>query len=255
MKNLLIVAKYTFLEVYRSKLMISIFFLAFGLIVLSFVASEFAYGAPGKVALDVGLAVMSLSNLVMSILIGTTLLSREIDQRTIYMIISRPISRSSFLLGKILGLSSFLLVNTFVLGALSIFLFVYHNGQFQNLFLWTIYFSFIESFIILLFSVLFSLLTNVTLSVVFSACVFIVGHALNETSKLIFTKISVFFSNIVNISSVFIPNLYRLNLKDYLLYKQSIPFDYLFKTQAYAVFYIIALVFLIIIIFKNKNLD
>lgn len=255
MKNLLIVAKYTFLEVYRSKLMISIIFLAFGLIILSFVASEFAYGAPGKVALDVGLAVMSLSNLVMSILIGTTLLSREIDQRTIYMIISRPISRSSFLLGKILGLSSFLLVNTFVLGTLSIFLFVYHNGQFQNLFLWAIYFSFIESFIILLFSVLFSLLTNVTLSVVFSTCVFIVGHALNETSKLIFTKISAFFSNIVNISSVFVPNLYRLNLKDYLLYKQSIPFDYLFKTQAYAVFYIIALVFLIIIIFKNKNLD
>lgn len=255
MRNLTIVAKYTFLEVYRSKLMISLLFIAFGLIVVSAVTSEFAYGAPGKVSFDVGLGIMSLSNLIIAIFIGSTLLSREIEQRTIYMIISRPISRASFLLGKILGLSSFLLINSIFLGVLSILLFIYHDGSFQGLFIWTIYFSFIEAFIVMLFSILFSLVTSTTLAVIFSICVFTVGHALNETSKIIFTKISPLFSTIVDISSFFIPNLYRLNLKDYVIYNQSLPLRYLLQTQVYVTFYLISLTLLIIFIFKNKNLD
>lgn len=255
MKNLINVAKYTFLEVYRSKLMISLVFLAFGLVLVSYIASEFAYGAPGKVSLDIGLGFMSLSNLIIAIFIGSTLLSREIEQRTLYMIISRPISRPSFLMGKILGLSSFLLINTFILGSLSIILFILHGGNFEKLFIWTIYFSFIEALVVLIFAVLFSLITNTTLSVVFSICIFIVGHALNETSKLIFTKISPFFTKIVEISFVFVPNFYRLNLKDYVLYNQQISQTYLMQTQLYIVFYLIALLFLITLIFKNKNLD
>ncbi len=255
MKNLTIVAKYTFLEVYRSKLMISLVMLALGLVVISLVASEFTYGAPGKIALDVGFGIMSLSNLVIAIFIGTTLLSREIDQRTIYMIISRPISRSSFLFGKILGLSAFLLINTFLLGFLSIFLYLYYNGSFNDLFVWTIYFSFIEAFIVLIFAVLFSLLTNTTLSVLFSMCIFITGHALNETSKIVFTKISPLLSTTVKISSMILPNLYRLNLKDYVIYNQSIPLKYLLNTQVYSCFYIFSLSAIVILIFKQKNLD
>jgi len=255
MKNLIIVAKYTFLEVYRSKLMVSLFMLAMSLIIISLVASELAYGAPGKVALDVGLGIMSLSNLIIAIFIGTTLLSKEIDQRTIYMIISRPISRASFLMGKIIGLSSFLLFNSLILGILSIFLFVYHDGSFNTLFVWTVYFSFLESIMILVFSVLFSLLTNTTLSVVFSISVFIVGHAINETSQILFTKISPTFSRIIEIGASIFPNLYRLNLKDYVIYNQFIPTEYLLKTQLYATFYLLSVIFLVILIFKNKNLD
>ena len=78
MKNIITVTKFTFLEVYRSRLMISLVFLALGLVLVTFVASEFAYGAPAKVALDVGLGIMSISNLIISIFIGSTLLNKEI---------------------------------------------------------------------------------------------------------------------------------------------------------------------------------
>lgn len=69
MKKTLIVAKYTFIEVYRSKVMMSIVFIATGLMLVAYVASEFAYGAPAKVALDCGFGLMSLSNIVMGIFI------------------------------------------------------------------------------------------------------------------------------------------------------------------------------------------
>lgn len=255
MKNILTVTRFTFLEVYRSKLMISLIFLALGLIGVSYVASEFAYGAPAKVALDVGFGVMSISNLIISIFIGANLINKEIEQRTLYMVISKPISRSSFLIGKIFGLSSILLINSLILGLLSILIYLFFEGIYTPLMAWTIVFSFLEVFTVLIFAVFFSLITNTTLSVIFTIAVFIVGHAVNETSKLIFAKVSSLYSVLLDVSFVLIPNFYKLNLKDFVLYQQNISTDYLISTLAYLLLYLIALMTLVLLIFKNKNLD
>lgn len=255
MKNTLVVAKFTFLEVYRSKLMISLVFISIGVVGVSLVATEFAYGAAAKVALDFGLGITSIVNLIIAIMIGANLISKEIEQRTLYMIISRPISRVSFLIGKIMGLSSVLLINSLLLGILTILLYMFHRGEVSTLFFWTIAFSFFESFIVLLFAVLFSLITNTTLSIIYTILVFVIGHALNETSQIIFTKISPLFSSLVSISNFILPNFYRINLKEYLIYKQTLEFEYLLRTQFYILFYIISLISLVVFLFKNKNLD
>lgn len=251
----LIVSKFTFLEVYRSKLMIGLLFLALGLLIVTFVASEFAYGASSKVALDVGFGIMSLANIGIAIFIGSTLLSKEIEQKTLYMILSRPISRSSFLLGKIFGLSTVLLLNSLILGTLSIVLFVQQGGQFQSLFIWAIVFSFFEALIILVFAVFFSLIANMTLSVICTFAVFVTAHALNETSRILFLKLSPLFKNILDACFFLMPNLYKLNLKDFLLYQQTVDQQYLIMTQAYAILYLVAILTVVIFIFKNKNLD
>ena len=255
MSNILTVTKFTFIEVYRSKLMISLLFLALGLLGVSYVASEFAYGAPAKVALDVGLGIMSISNLIISIFIGANLINKEIEQRTLYMILSRPISRSSFLFGKILGLSSILLMNSIFLGALSVLLYKLFGGEISSLMGWTIVFSFFESFTVLIFAVFFSLITNTTLSVIYTIAIFIVGHALNETSKLIFVKMSDFFELLINVAFLIVPNFYKLNLKDFVLYQQSISNEYLLGTSLYLILYLTALITAVLVIFKNKNLD
>ncbi len=255
MKNILTVTKFTFLEVYRSKLMISLVFLSIGLLGVSYVASEFAYGAPAKVALDVGLGIMSISNLIISIFIGANLINKEIEQRTLYMVISKPISRASFLMGKILGLSSVLLINSLVLGTLSILIYLLFKGTYSSLMFWTILFSFLEAFTVLVFAVFFSLITNTTLSVIFTIAVFIVGHAINETSKLLLVKVSSFYSSLIDISFILVPNFYKLNLKDFVLYQQNISNDYLLSTLLYLAFYLLALLSAVLLIFKNKNLD
>lgn len=255
MKNYLTVSKYTFSEIYRSKILISLLFLAFGLLILCYVSSEFGYGAPDKIALDVGLGIMSISNVIIALLIGSTLIGKEIEQKTLYMILSKPISRASFLMGKITGLSTVLLLNTLLLGLTSLSLFLLYEGQFSGLIIWAWWFSFLEALIVLFFAILFSLITNTTLTVLFSIVVYTVGHALNETSKFIFSKMSELSSKIIETCFYIIPNFYRLNLKDLVLYKQSVATDYLVFTQGYAVLYLVALAFLVVVIFNNKNLD
>ena len=157
MNKTLIVAKYTFIEVYRSKVMLSIFFMAIGLILVTYIASEFAYGAPAKVALDFGFGLTSISNLIMAIFIGSTLLSKEIENRTLYMILSRPLSRTSFMLGKVAGLSSVLAINTTILGLVTVGIYCFLGGKPSGLMFWTGWFSLVEAFIIMLFAILFSI--------------------------------------------------------------------------------------------------
>lgn len=255
MKNILTVSKYTFLEVYRSKVMMSIFFLAITLVVVTYIASEFTYGAPAKIALDFGLGIISLSNLGMAIFIGATLISKEVEQRTLYMILSKPISRVSFLLGKILGLSTVLIINTTILTILTLSIYNFYGGKVQGLMIWASYFSFIEAFIVLLFAILFSLLANTAMSVIYSIMVFVSGHAIGETSKILFTKANIFYSGMIKIAYIIFPNFYKINLKDFVIYHQELPFDYIFKIQAYSLFYIFFLLLVIINIFKQKNLD
>ncbi len=255
MKKALKVAQYTFIEVYRSKVMFSILFIAIGLVVVSYVASEFAYGAPAKVALDFGFGLMVISNLVMAIFIGTTLLSKEIESRTLYMILSRPISRISFMFGKILGLSSVLIVNTVLLSSFSVGIYYYLKGVPSSIMIWTAWFSLVEAFIIMLFAVLYSLITSNGLAVIYTIFTWIVGHSFATTTKSVFAKSSLFFSNLLKATSFIIPDLDKINLKDLMIYEQSISLNFIVYTQLYVTFYIAALLLVISHVFKNKNLD
>ena len=217
MKKTILVAKYTFIEVYRSKVMFSIFFIAVGLVIISYVASEFAYGASAKVALDFGFGLTAISNLVMAVFIGSTLLSKEIENRTLYMILSRPISRTSFMLGKVIGLSSVLIVNTIVLTLVSVGIFYFLEGKLSSLMFWTALFSLQEAFIIMLFAIAYSLMTSTALAIIYSIITWIVGHSLSATAKILYLKSSTFFSTVLKTSSTIIPDLEKLNLKDLLI--------------------------------------
>ena len=255
MKTIYTVTKYTFIEVYRSKVMIGLVFMAIGLLLITYVASEFAFGAPAKVALDVGLGLLSLSNIGMAIFIGCTLLNKEIELRTLYMILSRPVSRASFLIGKTLGLSAIFLLNSIILGSITIGVYLYLGGHFESLMLWTVLFSFIEAVLVLLFAVFFSLITNTSISVICSIVVYIVGQALNETTKLLFTKTNIIISSILKVANIVIPHFYQFNLKDFVLYRQDISLEYLWGVLFYAFSYIGFMYFMISYVFNRKNLD
>lgn len=255
MKNLLTVSKYSFIEVYRSKVMVMILFMAGALMLIASIASEFAYGAPAKVALDFGLGMMTISNLGMAIFIGATLISKEVEQRTLYMILSKPISREIFLMGKILGLSLVLMINSLLMGALTLIVFKYEGGVIQNLMFWTILFTFLESFLVLVLSVGFSLITNTAMAVIFSVVSLIIGHSLNETARNLFAKSNPYFNSVVKISNVLLPNFYKLSLKDFVLYQQQVSSSYLASVSLYFILYTAAVLALVVYIFKNKNLD
>lgn len=255
LSKILLVARYTFVEIYKSKIMFSILILGLALVGISFVASEFSYGVPARIAFDFGFGSLSLSSIGMAIFVGVNLVSKEIENRTVYVTLSRPIRRYCFLLGKIIGLAGILAVNILILGLLTLGFYMLLGGEFSSLFPWMFLFAFLESFICLLIVILFSLVTNITMSVIYTLAIYIAGHAVGDLLLLPYVKSNPLLGHVIGLYSWFFPNFSKINIKDYALYKQSLPLDFLFGASAYAFCYALLLLLLSSLIFQRKNLD
>ncbi len=259
MKNELIktfiVTKYTFVEIYKSKILINIVMLGFFLLLVSFVATEFTFGAPQKVAIDFGLGILSIAAVAIAIFMGVSLVSKEIENRTVYMILSRPISRGAFLVGRILGMSGILFLNILILGVMSISFYLYLGGEFSSMIIWSLLFSFLEAQIVLLVVIIFSLMTNTVMSVIYTILIYVVGHAISDTLASSFVKHSLITQKLLKAYSFIFPNFSKINVKDYIIYNQTIDSSYLWNAFFYGVVYSLALFFICTILFRKKSLD
>ena len=255
LKKTATIARYTFAEIYKSKIMINIILIGLGILLVSFIATEFTYGVPARIALDFGMGSLSLVSICIAIFMGVTIISKEVDSRTIYMVISRPVSRTSFLMGRIIGMGGILFINVLVLGFFTLLMFLKLNGEFSTLIFWSLVFSFFESFLVLLIVVFFSLVTNNVLAIMYSLVLLILGHAINDTLMISLVKNNDILSFLVKSYSVIFPNFSKINIKDFLLYKQSLPSEYTWMALIYAIIYSMMISILSILIFKRKNLN
>jgi ABC-2 type transport system permease protein len=249
------VAYYTFKELFKSKILLNVFFVGLAMMVVTYVATEFTYGVPERVALDFGLGMLSISSLGISLFLGVGLLSKEIESRTVYMIISRPVPRYAFILGKLLGLLGIQVINVLILAIMTIVSVSLLGGEIQPLLIWAIVFTLIESILLLLVVVLTSLLTNNILSVLLSVIILLLGHSIKETQQITFVKSSPVLKGILDFYHFFLPAFHKLNLKDFILYNRSLPLSYLLPSLAYGLIYSAALLMFIIFIFNRKNID
>lgn len=251
----LTVALYTFKEIWKSKIMLNVFFVGLGLLVVTYVATEFTYGVPERIALDFGLGMLSISSLGISLFLGVGLLSKEIESRTVYMVISRPVPRYAFILGKIIGLMGIQAVNVLILAVMTMLSTYLLGGQLNGLIFWAIGFIFLESLMLLLVVILLSLLANNILSVLFSLVLLILGHAIRETQEISFIKTNVFVTKVLEVYHFSLPAFYKLNLKDYVIYKNELPLSLLLSNLAYGILYSGFLLLVVIYLFQRKNLD
>jgi len=249
------VAYYTSREIIKSKVLVNTVLIGIGLLIVTYIAMSFTYGEPSRVALDFGLGMLTISSVSIAVFMGVSLLSDEMKNRTVYIIISRPVPRFAFVFGKIIGLALILLINILILSTITLSLYFYIGGNFEPLINWTILYITLESLIMLVLVCLFSLITSKVLSVILSIVIYIIGHSIDGVKLLTLVQTNPTLESILDIYHYILPGFYKLNLKQHLLYKQDIAFEYLLSTSIYGIGYCLALVFLTAWIFEKKNLD
>mgnify|MGYP005707278049 FL=1 len=104
------IAKNVFWEAIRDRILYVI-----GLFALLMVAGvrlipELSVGTEDKIFLDFGLATISILGLIVTVFVGTGLVNKEIEKRTVYILVAKPLSRSELIVGKYIGLSSVLAI-------------------------------------------------------------------------------------------------------------------------------------------------
>lgn len=251
----LVIAEYTIKELIKSKLLWNVVAIGVVIAVVSWIAAEFTFGVPGRVALDVSLSLLSLSGYFIAIFVGSTLISRELESRTIYMIISRPVSRQEFLIGKLLGLSLFLVLNFILLSVFSLSVSVLLGVTTNALIYWSLLLSYVECLVLMLVVVCISLESNIVITILSSLTLLVAGHAVGETLQALFVKSHHTLELFLKCYHWIFPGFYKFSLKDLVIYQQEVDTGWLVASLGYGVTYSVFLVCVSLWLIKKKDLN
>jgi ABC-type transport system involved in multi-copper enzyme maturation permease subunit len=170
------IALNTFKEAIRDRILYLLFFFAAVALIFSRVLAVLAVGDRVKIIKDVGLASISLFGVLMAILIGTGLVYKEIDKKTIFTLLSKPIHRWQFLLGKFFGLVLTLFIMTLAMSVIFLVVVLLYTSKIESRLLMAILFIFIELALITAVAILFSCFSTPILSSIFTLSFYLIGH-------------------------------------------------------------------------------
>lgn len=268
MANVLLIAWVTFKESVRNKVLYGIF--SFGL--LLFVANMVFTGMfsfeLGKVAVDVGLSVVSFSGLVIILFLGIHQLANDLERRTIYLVLSRPITRLHYVFGKYCGLVMTICLSSLILGSLaagSVLLSTLGaHGAFAASFSWGMFalgllYTTLALCVVMALTVLWTCIaTHPFTAILLTMVSYFVGQNV-ETVRAIALRSEAFADNaalraLVNAVSWLFPNLAAFDLKTTVSYGLPVQPGYLFFIAIYGLAYIAVCLILAVFIFQRREL-
>jgi ABC-type transport system involved in multi-copper enzyme maturation permease subunit len=248
------VASNTFREVMRDR----IFFILVFYAVLMFVAwqllPEIAGAAQDKILTDIGPASASLLGVVVAIFVGTNLINKEIEKRTVFVLVTKPINSAEFIIGKHLGLSAVLAI--LVAGMSAIYLLLLNlahiNIQLVPMFL-TAVFLFLELCLITAAALLFGVFTSSILATLLTFSLYLVGHLSESMVKLAGVTKNPGFQKMTDNLYLVLPDLSRLDLKNEAVYGIVPQADVLLTNAGYALVYTAALLVVTTVVFSRRE--
>jgi len=247
------IALNTFRETVRDRILYAILVFALVMLGSSTILVTISVGGEEKIIKDLGLACISIFGLLIAIFLGIGLVSKEVEKRTLYTIITKPIHRYQFILGKYLGLVLTLLVNVLVMALGLIGLAYVWEGTASPRLVLAVLFIFLELVLVTAFATVFSAFSSPALSAIFTLCLFVAGH-LSADLRLFAAHYGGAATKLLAETLYFLlPNLSRLNFKDQAVHPLAIDGGTAALSFVYAIFYAAALVLAAVAIFQRRD--
>ena len=217
--RLIVVARNVFLEVIRDRILYLAGLFALFMVLAAVMLPQVAVSASNKIFLDVGLAAINLFTLVVAIFVGTGLVNKEIEKKTVLVLIAKPVSRFEIILGKYLGLAAVIGLLMLVQTGIFIILLTVRSFEFPaGSMLVAIAFMYLEMLLIIAITILFGVFTSSLLATLLSFGTYLVGHLSTDLLKLSQLADSEGFQRAVEAMYLVLPNLERFNLKNEAVY-------------------------------------
>lgn len=253
MQSVMAVAKNTFRESIRDKILYNLVFFALLLIGSSVLLGTLTIGEQARIVKDLGLAAINLVAVIIAIFLGVGLVSREIERRTIYTILARPITRIQFVLGRYIGLAGIVTVNIVIMFAMflaTIWLsgFPTHAALFQ-----AVQLILVESLVVMAIALLFSTFSSATLSASMTIGLYIVGHLTSDLKVIAEKSASQVAKAVMTGLYYMCPNLEVLNIKGQAASGVSLAIETQVLATGYGVLYAGLLLLAACLIFQRRE--
>lgn len=243
-----------FREVIRDRILYVIGFFVLLLVLASRILPPIAVSADEKIFLDLGIGGISLLGAIVAIFVGTGLINKEIEKKTVLILIPKPLTTTEFIIGKHLGLSAVLtvLVGTMTIVYFALMSLLSINYPLQSLLI-AISYILLELALLTAVAMTFGVFTSSILATLLSFGVFIMGHLSRDLLELGKITENPGIEKITKILFLILPDLERLNLKNEAVYNILPNTGELISSLIYAILYIILLLTITIIIFSRRQ--
>jgi len=258
MKNLFnsvkAIALNTFREAVRDRILYTLLFFAILMIAGSVLLGNLSIGGEVKIVKDMGLASISIFGMLIAVFIGIGLISKEIERKTIYTILTKPISRNLFIFAKFIGLALVLLFEVFLMACGMLLLVFALTHALELILLKAVFLIYLELLLVTAVAVLFSCFSSSSaLSGFFCLGFYVVGHLLNDINAIGAKFAGLPARILCKAVYYFLPNLENFNVKSQVVFNLPISNSYLFYCLNYAVIYIIIILFISMAVFSRKD--
>ncbi|MFH1823862.1 MAG: ABC transporter permease [Candidatus Firestonebacteria bacterium] len=255
-KKILAVAQNVLNECLRHKILNILFIFALAIIGGNLIIQELSPGAEHKTLIDAGYVTIQIFGFLTVIFSIFIITFEEFEMRNIWMTLTKPISKTTYLTGKFLGISLTLFLNISIMSLIFMFLALLNGVNLNFNYLLIIASIFLELLITIAFTLLFSVLSsNLITTMIFSFFVFLIGH-LTEHLKILINKETTapITKVILYIIYYLTPNLSLFNLKDKVYSIEGIfPLDYILKILIYGISYIVICLIISSFVFEKKE--
>lgn len=252
-----VVAINTFREAVRDRVLYNLIFFALLMMGAAVLVGEISIGIEHLVIINLGLTAISIFGIVMAVFIGVGLVYKEIDKRTLYALLARPIRRWEFLTGKYAGLLVTLAVNTALMtvGLAVALLYVSHGflrADFSVLV--AIYFILLELALVTALALLFSCFCSPMISTILTIGLYIAGVFSSDIRSFGALTGSSLASGITAALYYVLPNFHNFNVIAAAAHGERIPAALIVQNTLYAAVYIALVLFPAAAIFSHRDL-
>lgn len=267
MGQIWLLGKITYKEGVRNRILLGIILVAVLFSAFNIVFTQMFAHDLSKVSVDLGLSTLSLAGLAVIFFMGINLLARDFEKRTIYMVLSRPIARWQYVLGKYFGLvlmvgTAVAILGLFTAAGVKITMLMspaYIPPDYSwNIFLVSVFFNYLSLMIITAVAQFFACVTSSSyIALLISACTYCIGHNIELVRKTFIEAgdANQAYSLLIKTITWIFPNLQAFDLKTVAGYGLPIEAGILIWTAIYGISYISVMIVLTICVFQRRELS
>jgi ABC-type transport system involved in multi-copper enzyme maturation permease subunit len=255
MKNVWVVASNTFREAVRDRVLYNLLFFALLMISAAILVGQISMGIEQSVIVSLGLTAISVIGIFIAVFIGVGLVSKEMEKRTLYALLAKPVQRWEFLLGKYGGLVMTLALNTAAM-AVGLYLalwMVKHPLEKSDGYV-LVYLILLKLALIVALAMLFSCFTTPFLAILFTVAMYIVGVFAEDLRTMQAIDLAPSTMKLLRGVSYLLPNFENFNVMGAVAHGRGVPAALVWQDTAYAVLYIALVLVAAAAIFSRRNL-
>jgi len=254
MRAIRAIAVNTFREAIRDRILYLFIGFAIIMVISTKLFGMLTVGDESKIVKDIGLAAMQFFSMLIAVMMSMLLISREVDNRTVFNILSKPVRRWQFILGKYLGLVAIVAVNLLLITVILVVMVLIYTGQFDPMLVFAAFMTMLEMSVVAAFATLFAVLTRPILGSLMTLAMFIVGHTSADLWMLTRHLPGTFTRAVITVVYYLVPNLERFNFKTEVVHDLAIQPAAVGWAVVYASAFVAVLLFLAALRFQTKDL-